>query len=356
MRKVLMVVGGGLVLLALLVVTFRGPLSLRLMRAGLEQNLGADPFDAFPDGLHVVLCGAGGPLPDPNRSGPCTAIVAGRTLVVVDAGTMGSRNMGPMGVPPGSLDAIFLTHFHSDHIDGLGEMALQRWAGAAHAKPLPVYGPTGVSSVVRGFNDAYQADVRYRVAHHGEATMPPTGAGLEARPFATPADEAPVVVYEADGLTVTAFRVEHEPVDPAVGYRFDYGGRSVLVSGDTKKSAELQRNARGVDLLVHEALDAKLVGVMNEVAMELGRANLAKITFDIPDYHATPVEAAEIAAAADVGHLLYTHIVPPLIVPGMDTIFLEGVSDAYDGPVTLGRDGTRISLPSGSDAIDVISR
>ena len=144
MRRVLIPVLAVLALLVLLVFAFRAPLVLRILRLGAERNLASDPIGALPDGLHVVLCGAGGPLPDPLRSGPCTAIVAGHSLFVVDAGTGGARNMGQMGVPPGQLKAVFLTHFHSDHIDGLGELALLRWAGAANASPLPVVGPTGV--------------------------------------------------------------------------------------------------------------------------------------------------------------------------------------------------------------------
>jgi ribonuclease Z len=231
-----------------------------------------------------------------------------------------------------------------------------RWTGAANETPLPVYGPSGVEEVVAGFVRAYEQDTRYRVAHHGPETVPPSGAGMTAHAFPEPAPGEAPVVYEADGLRVTAFAVDHEPVSPAVGYRFEYGGRSALVSGDTSKSANLEAQAEGVDLLVHEALSARLVARMNAAAQTAGRANMAKITSDIPDYHATPVEAAEVAAVAGAGHLLYYHVVPPLILPGLDQVFLDGVDDAYGGGVTLGQDGTLISLPKGSDAIEVSSR
>jgi ribonuclease Z len=334
----------------------RGPLALRVMERVLARSMAADPLAALPDGLNVLLCGAGGPLPDPVRSGPCVAVLAGRTLVVVDAGSGAARNLARMGLPPGLIGAVFLTHFHSDHIDGLGELALQRWAGAAHADPLPVYGPDGVADVVEGFGRAYQQDATYRVAHHGAATVPPSGAGMQARAFAAPAPGEAPLVFEAEGLRVLAFSVSHEPVQPAVGYRFEYGGRSLVVSGDTSKSANLEEQARGVDLLVHEALSAQLVARMNAAAIAAGRANLAKITADIPDYHATPVEAAESATAAGARHLLFYHVVPPLPLPGLDRVFLDGVSEAFAGGVTLGRDGTLISLPTGSDEIEVSSR
>lgn len=356
MRRILVTLLALVAVVAALAWTFRAPLALRAFHAGLSRALTGDPIAELPEGLHVVLCGAGGPLPDPLRSGPCTAIVAGRTLLVVDSGTGGARNMQRLGVPPGQVAAVFLTHFHSDHIDGLGELALLRWAGGAHAEPLPVYGPDGVREVTRGFDRAYAADARYRVAHHGADVVPPSGAGLEGHPFPVPQAGEPIVVYDAHGLRVTAFRVEHEPVDPAVGYRFDYAGRSVVVSGDTRKSAEVERHAQGVDLLVHEALVTRLVAVMTEAASNADRQNLAKIMSDIPSYHTTPVEAAGIAQAAGVRHLLYTHVVPPLLLPGMESVLLEGVSDAYTGPVTVGRDGTMVSLPANSDAIEVSQR
>jgi ribonuclease Z len=347
---------GVLLLAAVALYAARAPIALRVMERVLARNMAADPIAALPDGLHVLLCGAGGPLPDPVRSGPCAAVIAGGTLVVVDAGTGGARNLQRSGFTPGRLDAVFLTHFHSDHIDGLGEMAMLRWTGGAHTEPLLVIGPAGVEEVVAGFDRAYVQDARYRTAHHGPTVAPPSGAGMTAQPFALPAlGEAPTV-FEKDGLRVEAFAVEHDPVRPAVGYRFEYGGRSLLVSGDTRKSANLEAQARGVDLLVHEALAAQLVGRMHDAALSAGRANIAKITDDILSYHTTPVQAADIANAAGVKHLLFYHVVPPLPLPGLDKVFLEGVSDAYSGGVTLGRDGTFISLPSGSDAVEVSTR
>ena len=126
------------------------------------------------------------------------------------------------------------------------------------------------------------------------------------------------------------------------------------MSGDTIKSANLQKFAQGVDLLVHEALAPQLVEILTRGATNAGRKNLAKITRDILDYHTSPVDAAEIARDAGVGHLLFNHIVPPLLLAPMEDIFLEGVDEAYAGPVTIGRDGTLVRLEAGSDAIEVV--
>ena len=333
---------------------FRAPLTLRLMANVVASNLETDLLRELPDGLHVALCGAGSPLPDPQRSGPCTAVIAGRRLFIVDAGSGSSRTLSLMRIPQGEIAAVFLTHFHSDHIDGLGELLLQRWVNGANAAPTPVYGPEGVTQVVDGFNLAYRLDREYRVAHHGEPVVPPTGAGAVARAFATPDAGEGLILVDDGALRVTAFRVSHAPIEPAVGYRFDYAGRSVLLSGDTTKSATVQKFAQGVDLLVHEALAPRLVMVISEAAAAADRDNLAKVTRDILDYHTSPVEAAQLARDAGVGHLLYNHIVPPLRLRPMQDIFLEGVDDVFGGPVTVGQDGTLVQLEAGSESIEVV--
>lgn len=332
---------------------FRTELATRAMRGVVASNLQTDLISELPDGLHVALCGAGSPLPDPLRSGPCTAVMAGERLYIVDAGGGASRTLSRLRIPQGAIDAILLTHFHSDHIDGLGELLMQRWANGTAVAPTPVIGPAGVEEVVRGFGLAYAPDEGYRIAHHGEAVMPPAGAGAVARPFPPPRAGEPVVVLDDGDLRITAFRVEHAPVEPAVGYRFDYAGRSVVISGDTSPSEEVRRQAAGVDLLVHEALAPHLVALLTEGAREAGRDNLVTITEDILDYHTTPVEAARIAAEAGVGFLLYNHIVPPLPLTPLVDAFTEGVDAVYAGPFRVGRDGTLVVLPAGGDAIEV---
>lgn len=325
--------------------------TMAVMERGLENRLGADVIDTFADGLHITLCGAGGPLPSPDASGPCVVVVAGDQLFMVDAGTNGVRNMGRMGFQAGNLSGVFLTHFHSDHIDGLGETATIRWAGGDNSAPLPVYGPEGVQQVVDGFNIAYSLDFGYRNAHHGDTVAPLSGAGLDAVPFALPEDGALVTVYEGGGLKVEALRVQHAPVDPAVGYLFTYKGRTALVSGDTARYDNITRFARGVDLLVHEALAPNIVMMMHEAAKKNGNEIMAKITLDILDYHASPVEAAETARAAGVGHLLFYHVVPPLLFPGQEALWLDGAGDVFPA-YTVGVDGTHFSLPAGSQAIE----
>lgn len=349
MKKALTVISIALVT-AIIFYSQRASIAARLMEKGLESRIGADQVANLEDGLHLALCGAGGPLPAPNASGPCVAVVAGKRLFIVDSGTDGVRNLGRMGYQPGTIQGVFLTHFHSDHIDGLGEMGTIRWAGGDNLSPLPVYGPEGVEQVVEGFNTAYAQDFVYRNDHHGDSVTPLSGAGLKAMPFTKPARGELATVYDEDGLKVEALAVDHSPVEPAVGYRFSYKGRSLLITGDTVKLANIEKFAQGVDLLVHEALAPNLVMMMHDVAKKGGNQSLAKITHDILDYHASPVDAAETARDAGVGHLLYYHIVPPLVIPGQKTLYLNGAEDIFEN-YTIGEDGVAFSLPAGTDEI-----
>src|ERR1700722_11034512 len=127
-----------------------GEIGLRGMQRTIAPTLAANPIADLPDGLHVGLCGSGSPFPDPTRAGPCVVVVAGQRLFVIDAGDGSARNLNLMGLSPGRIEAVFLTHFHSDHIDGLGALMLQRWGTGGNTTPLPVYGPIGGEHEVAG--------------------------------------------------------------------------------------------------------------------------------------------------------------------------------------------------------------
>jgi ribonuclease Z len=205
-----------------------------------------------PD-LQVVLCGTGSPLPDPDRAAACTAVIAGGVFVLVDVGPGSWEQLDLANLPLGSLSAVLLTHFHSDHIGDLGEFNMNSW-GLGRKAPLNVYGPPGVERVVAGFSEAYALDESYRIAHHGAEWMSPDIWKMIAHPIAmsgeaTPARDRTAVVFDDGTLKVTAIEVNHTPVEPAYGYRFDYKGRSIVISGDTARSDNLVKLARGADLL-----------------------------------------------------------------------------------------------------------
>lgn len=343
-----------LILLAVgILIVFQRPIGARVLGKVADTQVGRDSVTTMPDGLNVALCGTGSPLPDPTRAGPCSAVIVGGKVFLVDSGEGAAGNLSRMGIPAGRIEAIFLTHFHSDHIDGLPPVLLQRWVGGTHAQPTPLFGPEGVEAVAAGFNAAYTLDSGYRTGHHGPAIAPPTGHGAAPMVFSAEAAAAPdgVVVYSEGGLIVRAFTVDHGPVSPAVGYRFDYGGRSVVFSGDTAVSSHLNAMATGADLLVHEALQPTLLSAIEHRLDEQDLSSLAQVMRDIVDYHATPEQAADAAKAAGVDALVLNHLVPPQPLAYGYPAFLGDAKKHFDGPITVGEDGMLFSLPQGGDRI-----
>lgn len=341
------------ILLAVLALAFRRDVSTLLLQRVAHANIGRNIVPELPDGLHLALCGTGSPFPDPTRAGPCSVVIAGDRIFIVDAGEGAARNLGYMGIPVGNAKALFLTHFHSDHLDGMGPIMLQHWGLASATAPLPVYGPSGVDKVVDGFRAAYVLDYGYRVSHHTEKIMPPGGSGGKAMPFELPpvGQGDTVVVLESEGLKVTAFRVHHAPVEPAVGYRFDYKGRSVVISGDTTKTPGLVAAAQNADILVHEALQPKLVAILGEEFTQRKMDNIAHVMRDILTYHTTPEEAAQQAEAAHVKQLVFNHIVPPMPVRFAYPAFVGDAAQFFKGPITVGEDGMLFSLPANSTEV-----
>ncbi len=340
------------VVLAAIVALFRVEIGTALFRRGVADRIGRDATVGLPDGLHVVLCGTGSPLPDPARAGSCTLIIAGRHMVLIDAGEGSTRSLARMTLPAARIEAVFLTHFHSDHIDGLGPVMLMRWTGKPWTTPLPIHGPTGVDGAVAGFNAAYAADARARVAHHGDRLVPASGAGGTALSFAVPASGS-VVVDDRDGVRISAFAVDHGPVHPAVGYRVDYKGRSVVISGDTRAGSGLVAAALGADLMVHEALQPALVAPITAALMVAGQANTAQITRDIIGYLSTPAGAADDARGGGVRALVLSHLVPPLPSRLFYPAFLSDAAKHFAGPITVGEDGMMFSMVPGSTTVTV---
>ena len=328
---------------------FQMQISNQVFQRQVDQGSGRDSLAHLEDGLHVALCGTGSPMPAPDRAGPCNVVVAGDQVFIVDIGEGGSRNLALMGIDASRINGLFLTHLHSDHIDGIGPLMLYHWTRNGSTAPLSVYGPKGVSRVVTAFNEAYDIDNGYRTAHHGLTVAPPSGAGGAAIEFEMLAPSQ--VVYERRGLKVTAFTVDHEPVSPAVGYRFDYKGRSLCLSGDTKRSANLERVCKGADLLIHDALQPKMLSAMARAQQKAGHNAVAKMMYDIHDYHASPADAAESAESVGAKVLVLSHLVPRVPAPYFQPLFLDDAKKRFGGKIIVGEDGMLFSLTPQSKVI-----
>jgi len=297
----------------------------------------AAPFD----GLRVLLCGTSSPLPAPDRAQACVAVEAGDRLFVVDAGAGSAANL--TAAPLERLEAVLLTHFHSDHVSALGDINLNSWV-AGRPAPLEVIGPAGVEQIVAATNDLYALDGGYRVAHHGPDLLPPALHVITARTI------EPGVILDDDGLVITAFAVDHTPVTPAVGYRFDYRGRSVVISGDSVATQTLIEAARGADLLLHDALSLPIVQALEQASIEAGRDRQARILHDIQGYHASTASLGQVKEATNVGMLAVYHLVPPPRNFLMEKIFQR---DLPSGTV-ITKDRMVFELPADSGHIGVI--
>ena len=274
------------------------------------------------DGMRVIVCGSASPLGnDPERAQACIAVITEEHFLLFDAGARSPLRMAQARMPMSRLDGVFLTHFHSDHIAAIPDVNLASWV-QGRRESLPVHGPAGVEEVVGGLNAAYRLDRRYRTAHHGEKLLPAAAGPMTAKTF-IPGD----VVFQDDLLTVTSFSVEHPPIEPAVGYRVDYRGRSVVISGDTNASENLFEAARDADLVLHDALARHMLDRMIEAAGEAGVPRLPQIMTDVIDYHADSLTLEEAASEAGVRQLALYHLVPAPPAGIGERIFRRGLSD-----------------------------
>jgi len=316
--------------------SFLGFLFLSVPSKG--QQTSSDIFD----GLKVTLCGTSSPLVAPGRAQACVAVETPDHLYIVDAGSGSAATATLARVPTVKLRGILLTHFHSDHISDIGDFNLNSWV-AGRPAPLQIIGPEGVERVVEGFNIAYELDLGYRVAHHGEELLDPILGVLQPRQITEG------IILEEDGLRITAFEVSHPPIEPALGYRFDYGGRSLVISGDSLVTDTIIEISDGADLVLHDAMALQLVQTMETLASRTGNTRQATILHDIQDYHATNEDLQRLVAEADIGQLALYHLVPAprnaMAVSTFTGVIPEGALITEDGMV--------ISLPAGSEDINI---
>lgn len=338
-----------------------------LSRPALQDRLVARAADAQirrnnaallnDDALRVSLCGTSAPLPSPKRAKACVAVMAGGKFYIVDAGPESTENLMQWGLPLDRIGGVLLTHFHSDHIGDLGELNLQTWVQGRPA-PLAVYGGPGVERVVAGFNEAYAIDQGYRTAHHTAALMPPATWPMAARPILMPgaptaAMNRSAVVLDDGVLKITAYETDHRPVEPAYAYRFDYKGRSILITGDTRAHAPLAAAAKGADILMSEALNRDMVRQLRASADRAGKPRIAHIMGDIQSYHIAPTEAADLANRSGAKLLVLYHLIPAPDNALLKHIFTRGLNDARKGDWDVAEDGSLYTLPVGSKAVTI---
>ena len=230
----------------------------------------------------------------------------------------------------------------------MADFHLYSWVTQNREGKLPVYGPEGTQLVTEGITRAYELDYEWRTLHHGEEVAPSDIAGFDTKII----DLNNPVIFDDGSLKITAFEVEHLPVYPSLGFRFDYKGRSIVISGDTDYSTNLIEQSKNADLLFHDALSYNMIGRAEDIS-EIIQPQLSRVFYDIQGYHASPVEAAQAANEANVKELIFYHLIPAPDSFIAKIIFVKGVSEVRPDNWTLADDGTIAILPVNSEDITI---
>lgn len=288
------------------------------------------PVAAQGQEIKVTLLGTGAPTPSMDRFGPSILVEAGGQKFLFDAGRGALQRLAQVKVRWQDVDGVFITHLHSDHVVGFPDLWLTGWlVGAGRDRPLHVWGPLGTKKMLSLLGQAYEFDIAIR---QQDDKASPDGVVIVAR------DIGEEVVFEKAGVKITAFEVDHQPVKPALGYRVDYGGRSVVLSGDTRISENLIRHAQGADVLIHEVASPEAFK-RTIITSERARSVVA--------HHVTPEQAGEVFSRVKPRLAVYSHVVPPTAT-AQDLI--PPTRKTYPGWLELGEDLMEIRI---ADEIDV---
>lgn len=310
-------------------VRLRCPGSLWPTSAWLLTAAIALAVPAYSQNLKVTLLGTGYPRPVMERFGPGILVEAGKEKLLFDCGRGATQRLYQLKVPFSEVTALFLTHLHSDHIVGIPDFYLTGWI-FGRSTPLRVFGPAGTAEMMSHLQQAYQFDIHVR--RDVDEKLPAQGAEVVSK------DIEQGVVYQNGDLKVTAFTVDHAPVKPAFGYRVDYAGHSVVLSGDTRYNNNLTRFAQGTDVLIHEVLDPEAYRASDQMYTPAQKQKVI-------DHHTTPEQAGTVFSQVKPRLAVYSHIVP-FDAPDL----VAHTRKTYAGPLEVGEDLMTIDI---GDTVEV---
>ncbi len=298
--------------------------ALTLAFAFFSAGAASQPAPAAKDEFRVTLLGTGSPMPAMRRFGPGVLVQAGGQNLLIDSGRGVTQRLLQVGLKLGAVDALFITHLHSDHVVGIPDLWLTGWLEAGYAQrngPFRVFGPAGSQNLMDGLVKAYDWDIKARIA---DQKLDPANV----RPEVSEIRQG--VIYSKSGVTVTAFEVDHgELLKPAFGFRVDFAGRSVTISGDTRFSENLIHHATGTDLLIHQVA---------AVRAELMDSPVFKV---ILDHHTKPEEAGTVFSRTKPRLAVYYHFVllgTPKVPAVTEEEVLTMTRKTYAGPLLIGED------------------
>ncbi|MFK7908859.1 MAG: MBL fold metallo-hydrolase [Chitinophagales bacterium] len=310
------------------------PLMLNQQMKRLNQS---DDLLKDTENITVYTVGTSSPMPG-NRAQTGTAVLVNGHFFLFDVGVGVVQKAENMRLPLNKIEGVFLTHWHSDHFMDLPYLINRSWV-LGRNNDLHVYGPDGLDTLMHAIDQLLHIENQHRVTHHGAELMDINKAKGIPHEFKN-VQGGKEVVYQQDGITITAFDVNHEPIEPAVGYAIEYKGKKVVISGDTKKNDMVLEMAKGADLLLHEVLLVSLLQQMEAKLAEVGNARNSKIIHDIQDYHSSPAEVADIAAKAQVKKLVLHHFAPAPDLKVVENLYRRELK-GYSGEIHFAKDGDK---------------
>jgi len=302
------------------------------------QNEQTDAIFSDKESIRIYTVGTSSPIPG-ERVQTGTAIIVNGHFFMFDVGDGVVMKAENMGLPLDRLDGIFITHWHSDLMMDLPSLISRSWL-LWRINDLHLYGPDGTDTLNQAINQFLHIENRHRVDHHGSATMDISKATAIAHEFKN-VQSGKAIVYQQDGIAITAFDVDHEPIEPAVGYLIEYEGKKIVISGDTKKNDLVLEMAQDADVLLHEVM---LMSVLSQMEKELNRAGMTrneKIIHDIQDYHTSPADVAEIATKAKVKKLVLHHFAPAPDIQVIKNLYAKELK-GFGGEIHFANDGDLI--------------
>ena len=317
------------------------PLVERMIAGVVEKSRYMTDVDE--NQAEILFCGTGSPSRSPDRAGPCLALIVNGEMFLFDAGEGAIGKLHEYAAPVLKLRAVFLTHLHSDHMSGLAEVLHNTWL-YGRVQPVEVVGPPGTMSLMSGISTAYEADINERLHVLSVDGVDPALAFPPGRDVRVDGKDI-VTVYENGDLKIEAFQVKHPQWEYAYGYRLNVAGRTIVISGDTTVSDGIRRYAKGADLLIHEAMNASFMDIAGQ-AIERTNVPMSSARFErIADVHTSTLDLAELAESTGVSSLMLTHLIPPIPNNFISrSAFAAGMSDRFQGEITVAHDGMRIDL------------
>lgn len=349
MKKIVIGVGsvfGVIVLLAIAGLIWVNSNKMSLITRQIDKSIEASfQTHTIPESrFEVIFCGTGSPQYNPDRAQPCLGVIVGGRFFLFDSGEGSAWQLSALEMPFLELDTIFITHLHSDHMSGIADVIHTGWIqGRKHI--IDVVGPPGTNDLLAGVHLSFEDDVDERVAAMGQGSLLQGEYAFGAPHEVFIEGDQAVTVFDEDGIVIKAFKVDHPDWTAAYGYRVEYGGKSIAISGDTRYTPAIGKHTQGVDYLIHEVINMEMMMAAGHAMQKHGAGMSLERMELIAAVHTPTLEVAQAAVDANAKSLVLTHLIPGIPNSSfVESAYIEGMDKIYKQEIIVARDGMRLTL------------